>query len=247
MTARPASLTRIDVAVLAGGLGTRLRGAIGTTPKVLAPIAGRPFLDLLLERLAAAGATRVVLCLGYGAEAVRAHLQSASHSMEIVAVSEPRPLGTAGALANALPQLRSDPVMVMNGDTLLDADLPEFLTGHLRHACKASMLCVQVADAARYGAVEIGAHGRVTRFREKGAAGAGWINAGAYLFTRALIDEIGALKTGSLETDVLEALPAGSIHAVRTRAAFLDIGTPDDLALASQFAPDCQLAERGPA
>jgi NDP-sugar pyrophosphorylase family protein len=247
MTARTTSLGEIDVAVLAGGLGTRLRGAIGSVPKVLARVGGKPFLDLLLERLAAAGATRVVLCLGHGAAAVQAHLRATHHPMEIIAILEPRPLGTAGALANALPQLRSDPVMVLNGDTFLDANLPEFLDDHLRHGSETSMMCVRVTDSSRYGAVEIDCHDRVTCLREKGAAGLGWINAGAYLFGRALLNEIGGLKTGSLETDILTALPAGSVHAVKTEACFLDIGTPEDLARASRLAIEGKLGARGPA
>src|SRR4051794_32472077 len=103
-----------DVAVLAGGLGTRLRGAIGALPKVLAPVAGRPFLDILLDQIAHQGFGRVVLLLGYRADAVEAHLAAAPRSdLRIETVVEPEPRGTAGALRLALSRLTSDPVVVM--------------------------------------------------------------------------------------------------------------------------------------
>src|SRR3954470_5460473 len=149
-------LASVDVAVLCGGLGTRLRSVLGETPKVLAPVAGRPFLDHMLLWLASHGARRVVLCLGVRADLVLEHLTKRNVAdLEIIPSVEPQPLGTAGALRLALPQLRSDPALVINGDTFIDADLGAFIAAHRQSGATASVLCAQVPSTARYGRLEI--------------------------------------------------------------------------------------------
>ena len=224
----------IDVAILAGGLGTRLRGAIGDRPKVLAPVAGRAFLDLLLDRLAAQGFRRVVLLLGHRAEIVLAHL--AAHPRTDLAVAttiEPQPLGTAGALRAALPLLTSDPVMVLNGDTLTGFEAATFIAVHARSGASATLLAVEVPDAGRYGALEIDVQGRLLRFHEKRAgAGPGLINAGVYLLGRGFLDGLAASTGPSLERDVLERQPPATLATWRTTSPFIDIGTPESLAQA---------------
>jgi mannose-1-phosphate guanylyltransferase len=229
------SLAEIDVAVLAGGLGTRIRGVLGDTPKVLAPIsiAGttRPFLDLLLDWLAVQGVRRVLLCLGHGAGHVEEHLRRRPrHDLRIATAVEPHPLGTAGALRFAAGRLGSDPVMVINGDTFVDADLGALLARHRASGAGATMLCARVPDAGRYGRVEIGPDDTIRRFVEKDpAAGAGTINAGIYLLGRALLDRLAAGAGSSIERDVLELLPPGTIHAAVADGRFIDIGTPESL------------------
>lgn len=229
------ALSNIDVAVLAGGLGTRIRGILGDTPKVLAPIAGRAFLGHLMDYLAQFGTRRVVLCLGHLADRVTAWLAQGDsrHSLDVVCEIEPRPLGTAGAIRFVRDELTSDPVLVMNGDTFLDADLRAFVASHRLSGAEASVLCVEVDDASRYGRVEIGADGRVTRFAEK-APGRGTVNAGVYLFSAAFLDRLAASDAVSLERDVLERLPAGTLHAAVVHGRFIDIGTPDSLARAPE-------------
>lgn len=233
--ARPApDLSGIDVAVLAGGLGTRVASRLGDLPKIMAPAGGRPFLDHLLAWLAGQGARRVVLCLGYHADPVLAHLrQSPPAGIDIVCSVEPEPLGTAGALAHARKLLASDPVLAMNGDTLAEVDLAAFLRAYRAARAGTALVTVAVDEPGRYGRIEIDAQGRVMRFREKSAAGAPphWVSAGIYLLDRATLDEIAALGRGSLEHDVFERRPAGSIFAFRTAGRFLDIGTPETLAM----------------
>jgi NDP-sugar pyrophosphorylase family protein len=237
MTILP-SLASIDVAILAGGLGTRLSSVLPDAPKVMAVVGGRPFLDFLLEALMLQGAHRIVLCLGSRAQAVLDYLAVNNHSpLEIQSSVEPRPLGTAGALAFASPRLRGNPVMVMNGDTWVDADLPAFIAGHAAAGAPVSILCAKVSDARRYGRVEIDDSGRVARFEEKasGPASAGWVNAGVYLLDRSVLAQMSQDRPESLERDVFETLPPGSIHAHRSEAHFLDIGTPASLRQAETF------------
>src|SRR6266545_2638031 len=113
-------LADVDVHVLAGGLGTRLRPVLEAVPKLLAPIGERPFLSYLLEWLRTFGARRVSLGLGYKAEAITSWLASADiGDMTVATIVEPCPLGTAGAIRLARPQLTTDPVMVVNGDSFV--------------------------------------------------------------------------------------------------------------------------------
>jgi NDP-sugar pyrophosphorylase family protein len=226
------SLASVDIAVLAGGLGTRLASVLPDRPKVMADVGGRPFLDLLLEALILQGARRVVLCLGSRAQSVVDYLAVHSYSpLEIQTSVEPRPLGTAGALAFAFPLFRSDPVLIMNGDTWTQAVLTEFLASHAAADVSMSILCAKVSDARRYGRVEIDAAGRVTRFEEKnsGSSSAGWVSAGVYLLNRSVLAQLSSDKHESLERDVFEAVSPGSLHAHRSEARFLDIGTPESL------------------
>ncbi|MBB3267921.1 mannose-1-phosphate guanylyltransferase [Azospirillum sp. OGB3] len=227
-------LSDIDVVVLAGGLGTRIRGVLGDTPKVLAPIAGRAFLGHLLDQLSASGARRVVLCLGHLADQVTTWLErEESHDdLDLICRTEPQPLGTGGALRHARDELRSDTVLVMNGDTFTDADLHAFVQAHRRSEAEASILCVEVPDASRFGRVEIGPDGRIRRFVEK-APGSGTINAGMYLLSTTFLDRLPATGAISLERDVLEVAPSGTLNAHVIQARFIDIGTPESLAAAA--------------
>ena len=244
--ARP--LADLDLVVLAGGLGTRLRPAVADRPKALAPVgaSGRPFLDLLLAWFRGRGVRRVVLALGHMADQVEARLPELRRrlpGMEIATSVEPGPLGTGGALRLCLPHLRSDPVMVANGDSFAEADLAAFLAAFAASGAPAALVAVEVPEAARYGRLELSsADGRcrVLRFAEKDPsfAGPARINGGLYLFRRGLLEERlpPAGVAGSLERDLLERLagPAGSLAAFPADGRFVDIGTPESLAAAAE-------------
>jgi len=229
------ALSDIDIAVLAGGLGTRIAGVLGDTPKVLAPIDGRPFLSLLLDRLA--GARKVVLCLGHLAPKVTEWLAAHPSPVPVETVTEPQPLGTAGALRFAMDKLGSDPVLLMNGDSVVECDLVPFVAEHRASGAMASLLAVEVPDGSRFGRLDIAENGRVNRFIEKdeSATGPAWINGGVYALSRAALAQIAASTGPSLERDFLALLPPGTLHAARRRAGFIDIGTPTSLAEAPSF------------
>jgi NDP-sugar pyrophosphorylase family protein len=234
---RPQCLATLDVFVIAGGLGTRIKSVLGDTPKLLAPICGRPYLAYLLDWLRRFGAKRVVLGLGHQAQAVIDFLdynRSTHDNLTVVTVTEPHPLGTAGAIRFARTKLRSDPVLVMNGDSFADADLCAFVDYHRRSKAKATLLCAAVDDAGRYGRVDLDGEGRIRGFIEKDPDfhGRSAVSAGVYLFSAALLDEIAAGSATSLEHDVFGRAPPGSFAAFAGRFAFIDIGTPESLKLA---------------
>lgn len=229
-------LADIDVAVLAGGLGTRISQVLKDTPKLLAPVEGRPLVDYLFDWLRGFGARRIVLLLGHLAGKVADHLDAhPPHGLSVEWAIEPSPLGTAGALVHGRALLRSNPVMVLNGDSFVDADLSAFVASHKASAAPASLLCTQVPDAARFGRVMLDQHGRIARFAEKDPAnsGPGLINAGVYLLGQSFLDQIVAAQARSLELDVFARQSAGTLGAHAGAFPFIDIGTPESLANAA--------------
>jgi len=239
-------LARIPVAILAGGQGTRLRPAIGDRQKVVAAVEGRPFVAILLDQLGAAGFRDVVLCVGHRADEVEAALGAAHGPLRLRYSREAEPLGTAGALRRALPLLEGPDVVAMNGDSFCEVDLAAAWAWHRERGAEATLVAVEVADASRYGRVEIDDAGRVRRFTEKQEDGApGWINAGIYLLAASRVAALPATAPLSLERDVLPGWAAGALYGYRTRGRFIDIGTPGAYSAASRFFQGG--AGRGPA
>lgn len=237
---RTKCLRSVDVLVLAGGLGTRLRPAIGESPKLLAPIGGRPYLLYLVDWLQHFGAHRIVLSLGYKAESVLNFLAARQfNALEIVTVIEPEPLGTAGAIRFARAQLRTDPVLVMNGDSYTDGDVCALLAHHRKHGALGTLLCAEVDDAGRFGRLTISQTGRISGFVEKDPDfhGRAIVSAGVYLLSGRLLDDIAAGTARSLEREVFEMLPSRSLCGLVGSSSFIDIGTPQSLAAAAAFLP----------
>ena len=222
-----------EAVVLAGGLGTRLRSVVSDVPKPMAPVAGRPFLELLLGHLARNGFDRVVLSVGHLADVIQGHFGDAWRGLALDYAREDVPLGTGGAIREALARCSAGHVHVFNGDTFLGLDCAET---EALWAARGLPLIVgrQVADTARYGCMEVDAEGRILRFLEKSAAGGpGLINAGCYVLPRGIVEDFPAREHFSFETDYLrEAVGRRHLLALCTDGEFIDIGTPEDYARA---------------
>lgn len=221
-----------EVIILVGGLGTRLRGVIGDLPKPLAMVARRPFLGRLLDRYAAAGMRRAILAAGYQADTVRTTIGPQWAEMDIVYSIEAEPLGTGGAIRQAAALVVGDGVHVANGDTWLRYD-PHALEQATRELqADIGLALAQVDDVSRYGAVRV-AEQRVLGFDEKGASGAGWINAGCYYLDRQAIADLPDQRAYSIEQEVLAPWSAaGRVAAFNQTSGFIDIGVPEDYARA---------------
>jgi NDP-sugar pyrophosphorylase family protein len=229
-------LAGVTAAILAGGLGTRLRPVVANRPKVLAEIRERPFLAYLLDQLAGAGIRHVVLCTGYLGEQVRTVFGDSYSSLRLIYSQESSPLGTAGALRLALPLFESDSVLVMNGDSFCQANLRAFWAWHCARGADATLLLTKVPDTRRYGRVQVDENGLVLRFDEKGDKdGPGWINAGIYLLNHRLLLTIPASGAVSLEREMFPTWIGRGLYGYRSEGRFLDIGTPEAYALAEQF------------
>jgi len=217
----------MEAIVLAGGFGTRLRALVPDTPKPMAPVAGKPFLEILLLALAGKGFTRVVLSLGFLAHKITAHFGARFAGMDLHYVIEDQPLGTGGAVRLALASCLQDHVFIFNGDTFLDLEAQAVETAWLanKHPIIVSR---QVPDTIRYGRLQTEA-GRVTGFAEKGATGPGFINAGCYVFAREQLDSFALRQNFSLEADYLaHEVQQTAFNVFITQGFFIDIGIPED-------------------
>ena len=219
----------MEAIVLAGGFGTRLAGRLDGVPKPMAPAAGRPFLEILLGQLARAGCMRAILSVGYLHEVVEKHFGAEFGGVKINYAVEHSPLGTGGAIRSALEMATDNSVLVLNGDTFLDADYAAMMGFHAHQGAALTMAVTHCENIARYGGVKIDRM-RVTGFQEKGSQGAGWINAGAYAIRKDIGWPASLGEKFSFETDFLvpqTATLAPAAYAVR--GFFLDIGVPEDL------------------
>jgi len=216
-----------EAVVLAGGYGTRLRAVVADVPKPMAPIRGRPFLELQLALLAENGFGHVVLAVGYLGEKIVAHFGERFGDMELSYTVEDAPLGTGGAIELALGRCRGDGVFVMNGDTYLDLEY-DAVHRLWQHSRRGVIVGRRVPDTTRYGRLVV-EDGQVCGMSEKGASGAGVINAGCYVLNRDQVAEAGLTAPYSFEIDFLaRRLPATPFDLFVTAGLFIDIGVPED-------------------
>jgi mannose-1-phosphate guanylyltransferase len=218
--------------ILAGGEGTRLRPLTLSTPKPVVPVVDRPFLRHQLDLLAGAGVREVVFSLAFRPERVEAVFGDGSaFGVRIRYAVEGTPLGTGGAVRNALPLL-DDRTIVLNGDILTDVDLGSIVARHAAEGAAATILLTPVANPAAYGLVETEAGGRVRRFLEKPKPDeitTNTINAGIYVLETRILDLMPAGVNHSIERGFFPALLArgdlvlGPVH----RGYWIDIGTPE--------------------
>lgn len=223
----------LPVVVLCGGLGTRLRSAVADRPKALAAVGDKPFLAVQLEALRDRGARHFVLCVGHMADHIEAALGDGSALGARISYSRDGEtlLGTGGALKRAEAHF-APAAVVVNGDTFLDLDLQRLVRTHESARARGAVATLTLAhlpDAGRFGAVELRGS-RVVRFCEKGASGPGWVNAGAYVIERDLLNRVRPNEAVSLERDVFPAALRDGLQlaAVPHEESFADIGTPDD-------------------
>ncbi len=232
----------MQAVILAGGFGTRLQSVVKNIPKPMAPIQGKPFLAYLIEYLKSQGITRVILSVYYLREQIENFFGNSYDGVDIVYVGEEKPLGTGGAIVNALQHADvNQPVFVLNGDTFLKLNYHAMLAQHSNTQPILTMALRKVADCSRYGVVLTEGED-VVSFSETGEAGiGGLINAGVYLISPYLLQKFPlALEPFSFEKDFL--FP--QISQLKPKAFvvddyFIDIGVPEDYARACETFSMC--------
>ena len=217
--------------ILVGGAGTRLGELTHSMPKPMLPVAGRPFLEHLIEKAAGHGFDRILLLAGHQAQVVQTWTGgdqiAQRYGVEIAMSLEPRPLGTGGALIHARDRL-DDAFLLVNGDTWFDFDWRVLADND---AFPALLALGQVEVADRYETVELDGD-RVVRFVPRsGKAEPGLINGGVYHLTRAVVPM--AEQVVSLEARLLVDLCAsGKLGGMTVDGTFIDIGVPESYAAA---------------
>ena len=226
------SATRLNEAViLCGGLGVRLRSVVSDVPKPMALVAGRPFLDYVLAFLGAEGVDRVVLAAGYKAGVIQDRYGSRWRDLDVAYSIEAEPLGTGGALRQALTHLRGAAAVVVNGDSLLLSPMAP-LAEPLWAGADLVLTVSRREDTAGGGVCAIEGD-RLTGFRDGAAGEAGMVNAGVYAVRRGIFDGQDLPTAFSFERDVLEAQALRlDARVVVSDADFIDIGLPQTYAAA---------------
>lgn len=230
----------IQAVVLAGGFGTRLRSRVADLPKAMAPVAGRPFLEYVLDRLVDSGVARIVLATGYLSETIESHFGGAYRGVPVGYSREDTPLGTGGAIAKALRALPAQTTVVLNGDTWLDVDLTAFHTWCLQQPGVPGLVLREVRDVSRFGAVALDGE-RIDAFGEKQTSGRGFVNAGVYGLALSHFDGFGLPEVFSIETDFFQrCIGRRPLRGFPCRGEFIDIGVPDEFDRAQADLPRWQ-------
>ena len=226
----------VPALILAGGFGTRLRSVLPDTPKVMARVGGRPFLAFLLDSLADAGVREVILCTGYKEEQVGREFGASYRRMRLYYSWESQPLGTGGALRQALGLTSAETVLALNGDSFVSCDLTAFHSWHRDGKFVGSLALARVDDCSRFGTVRVDDRGTIESFDEKqGQPEPGWINAGVYLLSRRLLESLPEGCPVSIERDAFPSWLPHRLGGYCGSGAFLDIGTPESFAHAEEF------------
>src|SRR5919198_4163689 len=242
----------VDAIVLVGGKGTRLRPLTLSAPKPMLPTAGVPFLTHLLSRLTAVGARHVVLAPSNRYEVFADHFGDGRASgLELEYVTESGPLGTAGGIRNVADRVRSDDVLVFNGDVLSGLDLDALVKLHREGEADVTLHLTRVPDPRAFGSVPTDEAGRVLAFLEKSPDPVtDQINAGCYVFRRSILDTIPAGRPVSVERETFPGLLAAGAAVLGhvDTSYWLDVGTPAAFVqgcrdLVRGIAPSAALAE----
>ena len=177
--------------MLVGGFGTRLRPLTETIKKELLPLVDRPILDHEMDHLLRHGIDEVVMSSPYLEEAFHPFIAARHGEPTITWITESEPLGTGGAIVNALPAVGDEPFFALNGDILTDIDLTAMLAFHRERDAAVTIALHHVEDARAFGLVATDADGRVEEFREKPEdLMPGDVNAGTYLLDPAVLREL---------------------------------------------------------
>jgi len=219
----------VKAIVIAGGLGTRLAHVTSDIPKPMARIGARPFLEYLLDYLLEQGTREVVLAVSYKWQVIQEYFHHNYRGMSLTYSVEDEPLGTGGAIRQALASLPDEEVVVLNGDTLFKVDLKDMANRHRKGGTRLTIALKQVSDSGRFGRVEVSANGAIDNFLEKAGGGPGWINGGVYMLKRDLFIDFPMPAHFSFEQDLLEPnIDRIRPLAFQSDAYFIDMGVPED-------------------
>lgn len=223
------------IAILAGGLGTRL-GEIGEqVPKSLIEVGGEPFAHHQLRLLAEHGARRIVYCVGHLGDRVEAAIgDGLQFGLEISYSHDPPGLaGTAGAIREALPRL-GDAFMVLYGDTYLRLDYRAFWQAFERSGLPAQMAVLR--NEGRWDTSNADFDGRLVTYDKRNPTAAmRWIDYGLGAYRAAVFSEGAGAEAADLADVQAELSRAGQLGGFEATERFLEIGTPESLAEADDF------------
>jgi len=215
----------MDAIVLAGGLGTRLRHVTCNIPKPMAPVGQRPFLEYILKHLQHNDVKNVILSVGYKWRKIHEHFGSEFCNLKLAYSVEDTPLGTGGAIKQAMNQVTGNELYIINGDTFFDIDLKSL---QLDKNCKIKLSLKSMHHFDRYGCVQSDINGFVTNFTEKSYQEVGDINGGVYLISKEIFSGYDVEEKFSFEEFIINNFTQLKAMAKIFDGYFIDIGVPSD-------------------
>jgi NDP-sugar pyrophosphorylase family protein len=228
--------------ILAAGLGTRLRPLTNTMPKPLLPIAGTPLIVWNLLLLKRYGFLDVVINLHYLGPMIEQVVGNGSrYGVRITYSREPVILGTGGGIKQAEPYFSGSPVLILNGDTLVEIDLEALWAFHRERNAAATLVLRSDPDAVRWGLVEVGDAGRIVRITGRGLSEPTVTQprmfAGVHILHPRLLREVPKGKASS----IIEAYVSGiqrneAVLGYDHQGYWSDVGTPERYGQAEQDA-----------
>ena len=220
---------KLDVIILAGGLGTRLASVVSDVPKPMAPVAGKPFLDHILCKLPLGNISKIILAVGHKYEKIEAYYGSEYRDIPLHYSIELEPLGTGGAIGQSLESVTENNVLIINGDTFFDINIEELWQHHSASSKLLTLALKQIDKPDRYGTVLLESD-TIVRFQEKQEGiKSGLINGGVYLAKKELGESLPTEDKYSFESEVLEKeVHKGTIGGYISDGLFIDIGIPTD-------------------
>ena len=228
----------MDVVVLAGGFGTRLRPWTEGRAKPLLPVLDKTLLERVVECVPNELIDRVVIAAGYSIAEMEQFFSSSNLPYDVIISVEDSPLGTGGAIAKSLEHLSGDgPVLILNGDLVSSVDVNQLLNFHQEKNASITLSLWHVDDPSRFGVCGLDESGMITRFQEKPEPGTEFsnlINAGCYLIERDVLESL-SLNKHSMEREVFPLIAdEGKMAGLEFQGYFVDAGTPTSFIEATQ-------------
>jgi D-glycero-alpha-D-manno-heptose 1-phosphate guanylyltransferase len=223
-----------EAIILAGGLGTRLKSIVHDTPKPMAIINGKPFLNYILDQLDDQNFDRVILSVAYQANYIIKYYSNQYKNLKIEYSIEEEPLGTGGAIKKSLELVLGDYSFIINGDTYIkiQASMLETLWGKSKRPI---ILGIEVENTERFGKILV-KNNNLVGFKEKGINGKGIINGGLYIFPKSILSDYPKDTYFSIESDfILKKYKEVLFKVLISKSKFIDIGVPEDYYLAQEL------------
>lgn len=217
----------IPCVILAGGFGTRLQSVVNHVVKPMAPMGHKPFLHILMDHLHGQGLQHFVLALGHKAASVTEYFEALQLPYSISYSIEKEPLGTGGALRQAIENLESEIILALNGDTFFDVPIPKFVEDAAQSTTSFFMALKAASNAERYGNVVL--KSGVVESLQASELGEHLQNAGVYCFKKSAFLVHTSPGKSALESDIfVNFLRDKQLGGKPYEGFFIDIGVPDD-------------------
>lgn len=231
------NLKDIDVLILCGGLGKRLKKISSSVPKPMIKIGKRPFLDIIIDHLAGFGLRHFILGVGYKADMINDYYtKNPKKDIKILFSPERNPLDTGGAVKNAKRFIKSNCFFVLNGDSFCRFNPVKFLTFHRKKKALISILLKKESQGKDYGEIKIDKSSRILSFNEKNQkVKKCLINAGIYIFDKRVFGLMSYGRKFSLERDFFPEMSGKDIFGYINSGFFIDIGTPERYSKAKRY------------